>query len=396
MIFLLSFLWLFTACSSDDSERLEPLALSMHVLYPEDFQTQSAAGVNVTLTDNASGQEFQASSNADGVVTFSDLVPGTYNIQANKLLNGQEALEIIGNEVKINLNYLNTSFNLNRETSSDILDIKLAGSITGNLVISQFYYSGSKTPEGSNYFFDQFLEIYNNSSEPIALDGLIISDVYGTSGLINPANEPTPFADDESYVYIRTAWRIPGSGEEHILEPFSSITIAQQAIKHQSEEANPGSPVNLSDADWEFFVQGSTRDIDAPDVPNLEMLYHPFNSTFSLVSVFGPGTIIWRGEDIADLERAAIPDEGPNFPEVLKVPVGDVIDAVEALRSPEDSNFKRIPSSLDAGFFNVSNIYSGESIIRKSTSVDGNILLEDTNNSSADFELSTTPEPGSY
>ena len=66
------------------------------------------------------------------------------------------------------------------------------------------------------------------------------------------------------------------------------------------------------------------------------MLYHPFNSTFSLVSVFGPGTIIWRAEDIADLESAAIPDAGPDFPEVLKVPLGDVIDDVEALRSQED------------------------------------------------------------
>ncbi|RAV28972.1 DUF4876 domain-containing protein [Sinomicrobium soli] len=397
LILLLSFFWLFMACSSDDdNQRLEQLELSVHVLYPEDFEIQTAVGVRVTMVDNASGQEFEQTTDADGMATFSGLVPGTYNVQAGKLLQGEEALAVTGNEVEINLNYLDNDFNLNHTTASSVLDIRLAGSIVGNLVISQVYYSGSKTPEGSNYFFDQFFEIYNNSSEPIALDGLIISDVYGVSGLINPGSIPSPFTDDDSHVYISTAWRIPGSGEEHILEPFSSITIAQQGINHQSEEANPGSPVDLSGADWEFFVEGSTRDIDAPDVPNLEMLYHPFNTTFSLVSVFGPGTIIWRGEDIENLERAAIPDAGPDYPQVLKVPATHVIDAVEALRSEEDGNFKRIPSSLDVGFTHVSDTYTGESIIRKSTSIDGNILFIDTNNSSEDFESSSNPQPGAY
>ena len=223
------------------------------------------------------------------------------------------------------------------------------------------------------------------------MDGLYISNVYGPSGLINPNTPPTPFQDDSDHVYISTAWKIKGSGEENILQPFSSVVIAQQGINHQAEEANPGSPVDLSSADFEFFVAGSTRDVDAPNVPNLEMIYHPFNPTFALVPVFGPGTIIWRTDDFAALDQVSIPDTSPTYPQVVKVPNALVIDAVEALRSENDGSFKRISASLDAGFIHVSDTYTGESIIRKAFSIDGNTVYQDTNNSQADFEVLAIP-----
>lgn len=145
-----------------------------------------------------------------------------------------------------------------------------------------------------------------------------------------------------------------------------------------------------------MFVTGSQRDVDAPNVPNLEMVFHPFNSTFALVPVFGPGTIIWRSEDFEALERATIPEASPTTPQLVKVPLEDVIDAVEALRSATDGSFKRIPTSLDAGFSYVSNTYTGESIVRKSNTVDGNLVMQDTNNSSEDFVIETTPSPKSF
>ena len=384
------------SCNDDDSPRVVLFDVQIVALYPEDFNRESAEGVTIVLRNNATGSEKEAISGPDGRVRFADLVPGTYQLSASKLLESSEAMVLTGSSSEINLNYLNNTLQLTEVNSGEPIEIRLSGSISGSLVIRQVYYSGSKTPENTNYFFDQFIEIYNNSSENIALDGLLISNVYGPSGLINPNTQPTPFSDDQANVYISTAWRIPGSGEEHILEPFSSIVIAQQGINHQAEEANPNSPVNLSNADWEMFVTGSQRDVDAPNVPNLEMIFHPFNSTFALVPVFGPGTIIWRSEEFEALERATIPEASPTTPQLVKVPIEDVIDAVEALRSATDGSFKRIPTSLDAGFSYVSNTYTGESIVRKSNTVDGNVVMQDTNNSSEDFVIETTPSPKSF
>ena len=384
------------SCNDDDSPRVTLFDVQIAAMYPEDFNREQADGVTITLRNNATGNEQEGVSGADGSVRFVDLVPGTYQLSANRFLNSVEAMALTGSSSEINLNFLDNNLLLSEDNSQQPVEIRLAGSISGSLVIRQVYYSGSKTPENTNYFFDQFIEIYNNSSESIALDGLMISNVHGQSGLINPNSLPTPFADDQENVYISTAWRIPGTGNEHMLEPFTSIVIAQQGINHRSEEANPNSPVNLSNADWEKFVTGSQRDVDAPNVPNLEMVYHPFNATFALVPVFGPGTIIWRTENFEALERASIPEASPTTPQVVKVPVAKVIDAVEALRSATDGSFKRIPTSLDAGFSFITNIYTGESIVRKSTTVDGNVVLQDTNNSSEDFVIKATPAPKSF
>lgn len=393
----LSLLWVSivvmgVACNPDDEPRITPFDAQILVQFPEDFEESVATSAVVALRNLASGATQEGQAGQDGVVVFQGLVPGTYELSASLQLSAEEADAVAGIAMPINLNYLNNNLMLTEDaTSGGPIPIRLAGSVSGGLIIKQVYYSGSKTPEGGNYFFDQFFEIHNNSDEPITLDGLILSNAHGPSGLISPNTAPTPFGDDQDHTYVTTAWRIPGSGEDHVLQPFTGVIIAQQGINHQAEEANPGSPVNLSNADFELFVVGSERDVDAPNVPNLEMLYHPFNSTFALVPVFGPGTIIWRTDDFEALEQVSIPDTSPEFPRVLKVPNDLVVDAVEALRSDTDGAFKRIPVSLDAGFAHVTDTYTGESIIRKSSTVDGNTVYQDTNNSSQDFEVLSTP-----
>lgn len=307
LLALYTLLFFLISCTNDDEPRLERFEVIFQVMFPNDFLQENAAGVAVTLTNLASGQLINQVSDANGKVIIDNLVPGAYSLQAARALSSTEAIELIGSPLTINLNFINNSLLLNASIATAPIPIRLVGSVTGNLVISQLYYTGSRTPEGSNYFFDLFFEIYNNSSEPIVLDGLIISNIHGTSGQINTNSIPTPFAEDQSHVYITTAWRIPGLGNTHILQPFSAITIAQQGINHRATEANPKSPANLSQANFELFVVGSERDIDAPNVPNMEMVYHPFNSTFSLVPVFGPATIIWRTSNFDALERVAIP-----------------------------------------------------------------------------------------
>ena len=381
------------SCNPEDGPRVRPFDLVVMVSFPDDYAVSEAEGAKVSIKQLATGTVQEQTTSADGRVSFNDLVPGSYELSANLQLTAEQAEEIVGITVPLNLNYLDNNLMLSAEIAEKgPVEIQLSGSPSGGLVIKQVYYSGSKTPEGGNYFFDQFYEIYNNSDEAISLDGLMVSNVYGPSGLINPNTAPSPFADDQDNIYISTAWKFPGSGQENILMPYTGVLIAQQGINHQAEDANPGSPANLSNADFELFVTGSTRDIDAPNVPNMEMIYHPFNATFSLVPVFGPGTILWKTDDFSALEQVSIPDTSPDFPRVVKVPKDLVIDGVEALRSETDGGFKRISTSIDAGFSFVSNTYTGESIIRKSVVLDGKNVYQDSNNSSEDFVILAKPE----
>ena len=56
----------------------------------------------------------------------------------------------------------------------------------------------------------------------------------------------------------------------------------------------------------------------------------------------------------------------------------------------DSAAFKRLPEAVDAGFLHASGTYTGESVRR--VRADG--VLQDTDDSSADFEVIATPEPG--
>lgn len=143
------------SCNDDDSPRVVLFDVQIVALYPEDFNRESAEGVTIVIRNNATGSEKEAISGPDGRVRFADLVPGTYHLSASKLLESSEAIVLTGSSSEINLNYLNNTLQLTEVNSSVPIEIRLSGSISGSLVIRQVYYSGSKTPENTNYFFDQ-------------------------------------------------------------------------------------------------------------------------------------------------------------------------------------------------------------------------------------------------
>jgi hypothetical protein len=150
----------------------------------------------------------------------------------------------------------------------------------------------------------------------------------------------------------------------------------------------------LSRADWETFNQrDDNRDIDFPNVPNLERLY--FTGGFDwLLPVFGPGVVIFRTSDFAALERTPIPGAAATIQPRIKVPRALVIDAVEALRDASSADFKRIAPSMDAGFTFANGTYTSESVRRRvQSTVSGRAVLQDGNNSSMDFQLLSRPTP---
>jgi hypothetical protein len=389
------FMLMLTNCSSDDGPSSGDIIVTVN--YPDNYAEQLAQNVEVKVVNTLNGKETTNQTSDLGVATFSRITPGTYTITANVSLSSSETEALTGIAQEVQLSGVSSNVDLMAGQEATAV-VDLNGSPLGSLVFKEVYYTGSKTPSEGNYFSDQFMEIYNNSTEVIYLDNLYIADIYGNSGLINSNSIPTEFQDDQDHVYANSIWRIPGNGTDHPLAPGESIVIAQDGVNHQLDELNPNSPVDLSDADWETYnVRDDNRDADAPAVDNLERMY--FTGGFDwLVTVFGPGLVIFKTDDFDSLEQVPYPN--PDFADFLdprvKIPNELIIDAFEGLKDANSGSYKRIPVALDAGFVYADGTYTAQSFRRKvAATIEGRVVLQDSNNSSEDFERLDTPTPGS-
>ena len=396
LLFLTLFLTvLFTSCKKDNFEALVTSTVTVEAKYPTTYGQPLASAATVTMTNTTDGSVKTAVTNATGQAIFTEVLPGTYNITANKSLTAPEALPLTG---------INAAVTLNASQSGAIVigsqnpkfQLQLRGGAVGGLVIKEVYYTGSKTASGGTYFSDQFMEIYNNATDTLFLDGLFIADIFGNAGLINATSLPTAFNTDKDNVYASSVWQIPGTGKQYPLAPGKSIVIAQDGVNHKDATLNPNSPVDLSKADWETYNERpDNRDADAPAVPNLVRTY--FTGGFDwLVPVFGPGLIIFRG-DFTKLEQVVIPGAAVTIPPRIKVPNTAIIDAFEALKDGNSVNFKRVTTALDAGFVFADDTYNMQSFRRKiSATINGRRVLQDTNNSTNDFEKIALPTPKGF
>ncbi len=387
---------LFTACKKNRFGELQMSSVTVSAKYPGSYSQTGASGATITLTSVTDGAIKTATTGSNGDAIFTDVLPGTYNIAASLTLNEAQAQSLTGISTALTLNAVqNNAIVISGQNPSFVLDLQ--GNAVGGLVIKEVYYAGSKTPAGGNYFSDQFVEIYNNSTDTIYLDSLCIADAYGNSGLINPSSEPTAFAGDAQHVYLNSIWQIPGTGKDHPLAPGKSIVIAQDGVDHRDPLLNPASPVNLSNADWETYNERpDNRDADAPGVPNLRRVY--FTGGFDwLLTVFGPGVVIFKGDSSQLVTQTAAIPGSPTAAPRIKIPASQVIDGFEALKDGNSSTFKRIPVGLDAGFVFADDTYNMQSFRRKtSTSINGRRVLQDNNNSTADFEKLASPTPRTF
>ena len=383
------------ACKKDRFGALATSSVTVKAKYPGTYSQEFASGATVTLTSTTDNSIKTSTTNSNGEAIFSDVLPGSYSISANKNLTAAEALPLTGISAAVILNAIQNSASI-ISGQNPTFQMQLQGGAVGGLVIKEVYYTASQTPSGGNYFSDQFVEIYNNSTDTLYLDSLCIADIHGNSGLINPTSLPTPFNTDNANSYANSIWRISGTGRQRPLGPGKSIVIAQDGVNHKDPTLNPNSPVDLSNADWETYNERpDNRDADAPGVPNLDRVY--FTGGFDwLLPVFGPSVIIFKA-DFASLAQVPIPGANPTTLPRIKIPNNIIIDGVEFLRDGTSAGFKRLPAALDAGFSFADATYNKQSLRRKtSVTINGRRVLQDNNNTTADFEKIPLPTPKAF
>lgn len=365
------------------------------VFYPENVESGGpVANTDILVRNTQTGREFMATTNASGVAVF-DVKGGNYDLVISfrekhqieldgypsmKMLlfsgslTGQQIMEN-GIQLKINTEYV----------------IESEG-----FVIKELYSSGSRTPEGAVYSADKFVEIYNNSDKVLYSDGLCFGAVRYTR-----TYEPTPWVDANGNLMPRIPlWSfvpiVPGSGQEHPVQPGESFIIALSGLNHRDDPNGNSNSVDLSGAAWEMYVENG-KYADVPSVPNLLMQRITAGTTM-LMDTRGMICILFRLPSDEYENIFTNPDNFMTEPggsmNCFMVPYGWIIDGIENPQLNE-TVYKRLPNSIDVGYIQTRGGYEGVSIRRKVKEViNGRTVYQDTNNSSNDFLTNQVPTPG--
>ncbi|MFA5712718.1 MAG: DUF4876 domain-containing protein [Bacteroidales bacterium] len=379
-IFLLIVVALFTfSCENltdlTNTKRVEGVSANISVtLNLGDAPTPQL--LNVKMINYNENYELTTTMTPGEPITVDNIIPGIYTVT----LTGEEYQDGFA------YNYSGSVVNIDIIDRDKAIDVNVGASKSGALVFKEIYYCGSRTPSNGSYFRDQFYEIYNNSESTQNVRGLSIATI---NPLTATANLPIWEGEDaDKYVYCITIWQVPDD-RDYPVEPGESIIIAQMADNHQRDALNPSSPVNLLSAEFETYVNTTAIIQDNPAI-NMKMAFWPSPTPQWLTTVFGAAFVLFYpdGEIDPNSTTEVVSPQGLTTKN-YRIPIDNIVDAVEAVNTPNHIQLKRMPVLLDAGAVTTDGTYNGKSLARKikETLPDGRNIYFDTNNSSEDFEL---------
>jgi hypothetical protein len=361
----------------------------LHFKFDDNILPEQKVGGPVVFTNTLKNYSITSSIDSDGNVSIKSVEPGFYSAQLSYtrttlgkeyIFNAREDVEVLSNV-------------------TDTLIVSI--STTGAFVIKEYYYSGCLTPSGNSYSADQFIEIYNQTSEIQYVDGMSILE-HESYGL-----EPNYWTWLEDTIVCRMIWTIPGEGTDYPVNPGEGVVLARDAFDHKSDPlGNPLCPVDMGHADFEFFVySASGDDIDGAYSPNLIEDLVTFRGTDIVFHTRGGSAIALARIPGNNAERKAFIASHLTLKNDLsssryygKIPNEWVIDAVEVVFDEAHAVYKRFPDELDAGYtYNPFGSKTGLSLRRKIKEVvDGRVIYQDTNNSIVDFLKGVEPKPWIY
>lgn len=407
-----------------DENIIEPISYKVTVNYGEKFKRKLSENVSVTLISTTSGKNRIQKTNSKGVANFK-LVPGVYNIKTTIVLTNEKFKSLFGYDAKqekISFSAEENNVTID-DTSKTNKIINMLTSRTGNLLFKQIYYTGSRLGSVFRSVFcqDAFFEIYNNSSETIYADGLYFAQLFNnqlkdvksytlSDARFDWTQSVGQTKGDKSntyYCYADNIYQIPGSGKEYPIEPGKSIVIAATAINHKLNgekthyyKEDPTS-VDLSRADFEVnltnyfksrLIPNTFGDFDNPSVTNLNIVYTLDNKELMLDAVGRDSFIIFRTNDYnsyAKVPKPSVKKVTAKTKRYVQIPNDVIIDGVETNNANKTRLFpRRLSTSIDGGYVAIDLSLREKSVMRKVDKiVDGRKILQDTNNSTNDFEI---------
>lgn len=393
----------FASCSDDKNEPEEQkFTVTLDSNFPETFGDEEAEFVNGTIsfTELNTRNVYTVSSTADDDLDVEsiELPVGIYDYAGE--INYTITLDN-GTEKAMRLRTVGSSVTITG-ASTLTLDWFYSNPSEG-FVISEIYAAGSPNATGKSGLKDSYVRIYNNSSETLYADGLAFCESDFVNSRTNDYTILTPENDLNVNFTVGTVWVIPGSGKDVPVKPGEYITLADQAIDWSAQVEGA---LDLTGADFEWY-DDHALDTDNPSVPNLDkwfsysatiwIMSNQCNRSYALVRMPEGMT----AEDYIAGYKAPYtyihPTTGKEMTKqnACRIPNGWIVDGVN-LGNRETFVHGALAPSIDASFASISDKNAdparfGKKFIRKEATVtpDGRVILQDTDNSAADFILTS-------
>ena len=280
-----------------------------------------------------------------------------------------------------------------------------AQDLQGKLVISKVFYgkvfyAGSTRLNGAtpkNYLCHLYIELYNNSAETIDVAGTYVA-MANTDAAANAWAATDMVDDKEGMAVFKQVFQIP-AGSPVLMEPGKSLVITNCAIDHSDIAEGK---VDLSNAEFELKSANAAFNFHSDAVPAMTIAYSA-NASQDYINFVNPGpdgiALFKADTDIANCAKT-YPKGKDTGNQYLVIPMANSIDAVDIVKQKTPSaDDKRFTDAYDAGFTCTAdpNAFNCQAVARKVVSNDGSRkVLQDTNNSSDDFESLWNVQPRVY
>ena len=397
---ILTLLLLFTACETKEEEFDLLGSVSIQLVHPsESAKNIDLSNIEITLSNAVDNTIKSAKTDANGIALFAQLPFATYNANATKKIEEFE-ITLTGVLNNIVVQDIGTT---HQEITVNVVEKK------SDLVIKEVF--ATHFDYFTNGYKDQFVEIFNNSSEVIYADGLYVGSST-PSFAKDVADKPlSEYVDIEKKLYCDWLVQLPGDGKSYPIAPSKSIIICLNAMNF--EETN----LDLTIADFEHYTvewledQGRQAaiymDFDNSEVKNTLPIFMCEGRQHLYLQSDRIGLFLFRDssfdKDVREIVKYSYKGRKKEKT-FLTVGTEKVIDAVEILGTSEQGRWKTLASFLDASFCYAKPdgqaYQSGISLVRKldekASNMLGRNILIDTNNSYNDFFASPTPQPKSY
>lgn len=385
------------ASCADFNDATEATQVSVQIVQPADFTSATNVG-GKTVAMTLGQQRVETTTDANGVATFHDIVPDIYTISTSWTITGDEYRAATGSQEVVTGATVSGAINSQLIKEPTTLQLQTNVSVNRDIVVGKVFYAGSRDNNHRSYIAGKYIELFNQSNDTVDASGLYIGIVEAES---TPAytldNLHDAFAD--SVVLLKQVYRIPADANFRVA-PGGTVLIVNSAIDHTTNDSLES---DLSDADFEVKdVQGRYQ--NNPAVPAMEVVYNIYNGT-SVMNLLqsGPvGVVLFRTDEAVAQWPKTYRYGSTSGNEWLECPVRLITDGFEALRyrtTGIDVSTKRLYNSIDAGYtyINSTSGWTGEVVYRKTQGTDnGHKILVDTNNSTNDFQVSTTIKPRQY
>ena len=400
IIYLLSALLLGSCIDYDDVSR--EVSVQVKLQMPEEFTKGSdLEGHEIVMSQD--GNKLTATTNAEGIATFTGLIPDVYDISCSWEITNEQYMALTGEQAVTN--GCTVSGSLNEQLMSEAQEqqpilLPTHVAVKRDIVIGKIAAAGSKDANNRNYLAGRYVELYNQADNAVDVSGLYIGLIETTS--------PQPYTLDnlhedyaDSVVIVKQVFQIPAD-KPYMVAPGGTVLLTNSATDHSDVNEFE---YDLTDANFESKDE-TGKTMNNPAVPALITSFSVFakNATMNLMQGGPCGIILFRTtEDINDWPHTYGYGKTTGSLYYLCVPKRVILDGVDYLKNKAtgvDVSAKRLYADIDAGYTNTETIsgYTGEVVYRRTASIaaDGHKILMDTNNSLNDFKVSTTIKPRQY